>query len=113
MDQFMSHNGRRGKHLPAVWTWMTEQFLIVFAPLVLFQGSFLFKGFLALRAGMLFLVSGAAVDEMQVAYQVGPLGERFSAFRAKVRSFSCMDPAVGKEICVGPESQTALSALER
>lgn len=76
----------------------------MFGPLVLLQGSFLFEGFLTLGACMLLLISSLAVDEVQVAQQVGPLGEGLATLRAQVGLLSRVDSFVGDEIAVSFES---------
>lgn len=91
---------------------MAEQFLHVFAPLVFFQGSFLFEGFLTLRARMPFLIPELAVNEVQVPQQVGMLGEGLATLGAQVRSLFRVDSLVVNEICIASEPAAAHSTLE-
>lgn len=109
----MSLHRRCRDHLSAGRTWTTEQLSQVFGPLVFFQCSFLFKGFLTLRARMLLLVSRLAVDEVEVTQQVGPVGESLATLCAQVGFLSGVDSLVVHELRIAFESQAALSTLER
>lgn len=109
----MSSDCRRGDHLSTVRARVTEQFIQVFALLVFLQGSFLFEGFPTLGAKVLLLISKLTVDEIQMAQQVGLLGESLAALCAQIRFLPRVDSFVGGKIGVCFEPHATQGALKR
>lgn len=75
VDQFVSGDGRRREHLPAVRTRMAEALVKVLHPLVPHQSAFLLEGPLTLRAGKFLLLWKLAVYKVQMPQQVGLMTE--------------------------------------